>query len=61
MNILGVPDLIDKIKNWNAKYPPKEYAFIKMTYLKLITAFKIIRQLFLVPKIGSLTSEFCAN
>jgi hypothetical protein len=25
MNILGVPDLIDKIKKWNVKYPPKGY------------------------------------
>lgn len=35
INILGVPDLIAKIKSWNAKYPPKVFVIIKMTYLKL--------------------------
>ena len=38
MNILGVPDLIDKIKKWNAKYPTNCFGFIKTTYLKLYTA-----------------------
>ena len=38
INILGVPDLIDKIKKWNAKYPTKGFVFIKTTYLKLYTA-----------------------
>jgi len=35
INILGVPDLIVKIKSWNAKYPTKGFAFIKTAYLKL--------------------------
>jgi transposase len=61
MNILGIPDLIDKIKNWNAKYPLKGYAFIKMTLFKVISAFKIIRQLFISSKTDSLKSAFCAN
>jgi hypothetical protein len=61
MNILGIPDLIDKIQKWNAKYPPKGYALIKVTFFKLFCKFKIIRQLFLSPKTDSLTSEFCAN
>jgi len=39
INILGVPDLINKIKKWNAKYPTNCLAFIKTTYLKLNTAF----------------------
>ena len=39
INILGVPDLIAKIKSWNAKYPTKGFASIKTTYLKLYNAF----------------------
>ena len=35
INILGVPELIAKIKSWNAKYPTKGFAFIKLTYFKL--------------------------
>ncbi|SHG61981.1 Transposase DDE domain-containing protein, partial [Flavobacterium micromati] len=61
MNILGIPDLIDKIQKWNAKYPPKGYAVIKVTFFKLLCEFKNIKQLFLSPKTASLTSEFCAN
>jgi hypothetical protein len=61
MNILGVSDLIDKIKNWNAKYPPKGYAFIKMVFFKEISALKFIRQLFIPSKTDSLTSAYCAN
>ena len=38
INILGVPDLIDKIKKWNANYPTNSFVFIKTTYLKLYTA-----------------------
>jgi hypothetical protein len=61
INILGVPDLIDKIQKWNAKYPPKGYALIIATFFKLLCEFKIIKQLFLYLKTDSLTSEFCAN
>jgi len=39
INILGVPDLIAKIKSWNAKYPTKGFVVIKMTYLKLFYPF----------------------
>jgi hypothetical protein len=35
INILGVPDLIAKIKSWNAKYPTKGFVAIKTAYLKL--------------------------
>jgi hypothetical protein len=35
INILGVPDLIAKIKSWNAKYPIKGFVAIKTAYLKL--------------------------
>jgi transposase len=61
MSILGIPDLIDKIQKWNAKYPSKGYALIIATFFKLSCEFKIIRQLFLSLKTDSLTSEFCAN
>jgi hypothetical protein len=37
INILGVPELLAKIKSWNAKYPTKGFAFIKTTYFKLYT------------------------
>jgi hypothetical protein len=40
INILGVPDLIDKIKKWNAKYPKNGFNFIKTTYFKGYTAVK---------------------
>lgn len=39
INILGVPDLIAKIKIWNAKYPTKGFALTKTTYFKLESAF----------------------
>ncbi|MEC5167531.1 hypothetical protein RCH18_003293, partial [Flavobacterium sp. PL11] len=45
----------------NAKYPPKGYALIKVTFFKLLCEFKISKHLFLSPKTASLTSEFCAN
>jgi hypothetical protein len=61
MNILGIPDLIDKIQKWNAKSPIKGSALIIATFFKLSCEFKIIRQLFLSLKIDSLTSEFCAS
>ena len=35
INILGVPDLIAKLKAWNTPYKRKLLFFIKMTYLKL--------------------------
>jgi transposase len=39
INILGVPDLIAKIKNWNARYPTNGFVFVKTIYLKLKSAF----------------------
>ena len=39
INILGVPDLIAKLKTWNSPYKRKVLLFIKTTYLKLITAY----------------------
>jgi len=38
INILGVPDLIAKLKTWNSPYKRKILLFIKTIYLKLITA-----------------------
>ena len=35
ITILGVTDLIAKIKSWNAKYPTNGFVFLKTTYLKL--------------------------
>jgi len=35
INILGVSDLIEKIKKWNSPYKTKVLIFIKTTYLKL--------------------------
>ena len=61
INILGIPDLIDKIKNWNAKYPPKGCAFIKTTFFKLISDFANIRLLFLTRKTAAVTSSLCVN
>jgi hypothetical protein len=58
---LEISDLIDKSKNWNAKYPQKDNAFIKMTFFKGISALKIIGQLFISSKTDSLTSAYCAN
>jgi hypothetical protein len=49
INILGVPDLIAKIKSWNAKYPTKVFVAIKMMYLKLKLHF-VCYQLNLLPK-----------
>ena len=39
INILGVPDLIAKLKTWNSPYKRKVLLFIKTTYLKTITAY----------------------
>jgi transposase len=50
MNILGIPDLIDKIQKWNAKYPSKGYALIIATFFKLFCEFKIIRILISISK-----------
>ena len=41
INILGVPELIAKLKTWNTPYKRKGLFFIKTTYLKLIVT-KII-------------------
>jgi hypothetical protein len=38
INILGVPDLIAKIKSWNAKYPTNGFVLTKTTYFKLESA-----------------------
>ena len=35
INILGVPDLIAKLKAWNSPYKRKGLFLIKTTYLKL--------------------------
>jgi transposase len=35
INILGVPDLIDKLQKWNSPYKAKVLFFIKANYLKL--------------------------
>ncbi|WP_428839227.1 transposase [Flavobacterium fryxellicola] len=61
MNILGIPDIIDKIQKWNYNYPPRGCAVIKAIFFKLLCEFKNIRHLFLSLKTDSLTSEFCAN
>ena len=38
INILGVPDLIAKLKTWNSPYKRKVLLFVKTTYLKLFLA-----------------------
>ena len=38
INILGVPDLIAKIKTWNSPYKRKAWLFAKTTYIKLFLA-----------------------
>jgi hypothetical protein len=38
INILGVPDLIAKLKAWNTPYKRKAWLFIKTTYLKRFLA-----------------------
>jgi hypothetical protein len=47
INILGVPELIAKLKKWNSPYKAKVLFLLKMEYLKLKTAF-IFRQTELV-------------
>ncbi len=39
INILGIPDLIAKIKAWNSPYKRKDLFLIKTTYLNLFVAF----------------------
>nr|WP_235819427.1 transposase [Flavobacterium oreochromis] len=39
INILGLPDLIAKIKAWNSPYKRKDLFLIKTTYLNLFLAF----------------------
>ena len=38
INILGVPDLIAKLKAWNSPYKRKSLFLLQMTYLKLLVA-----------------------
>jgi hypothetical protein len=38
MNILGMDDLIEKIKNWAPNYKGITHAFENLTFLKAITA-----------------------
>ncbi|MFN7675061.1 MAG: hypothetical protein ACK5ON_03715, partial [Flavobacterium sp.] len=38
INILGVPDLIAKLKTWNSPYKRKVLFLIKTTYIKLFLA-----------------------
>jgi hypothetical protein len=35
MNILGIPDLIEKIKKWNSPYKAKVLFLLKTDYLPL--------------------------
>ena len=39
VNILGVPDLIAKLKKWNSPYKAKVLFLLKTMYLKLITPY----------------------
>ena len=39
INILGVPELIAKLHQWNSAYKAKVLFYIKTTYLKTISAF----------------------
>lgn len=39
INILGIPDLIDKLKNWKSPYKTKVLLYLETVYLKLIKAF----------------------
>jgi transposase len=39
VNILGVPDLIAKLKKWNSPYKAKVFFLLKTMYLKLITPY----------------------
>lgn len=43
INILGVPDLIAKLKTWNSPYKRQGAVFTKTTYLKLLLAFIIFK------------------
>ena len=38
INILGVPDLLAKLKNWKSPYKTKVLLYLKWTYLKLFSA-----------------------
>ena len=38
INILGVPNLIAKLKTWNSPYKRKAWLFAKTTYIKLFLA-----------------------
>ena len=52
INILGVPDLIAKLKVWNSPYKRKILLFVKTTYIKL----------FLVPinfRPNQITANYC--
>jgi hypothetical protein len=39
INILGVPDLIAKLKKWNSPYKAKVLFLLKTWYLKLNTTY----------------------
>jgi len=54
INILGVPDLIDKIMKWNAKYPTNHFVLIETTILKLVSNFKKSMRLFYIKKTSCL-------
>jgi transposase len=43
INILGVPDLIAKLKTWNTPYKRKGLFFIKTAYLKLLLVLNIFQ------------------
>jgi hypothetical protein len=44
MNILGVPDLIAKLKAWKSPYKVKVLFLIKTTYIKLFLANIIFKE-----------------
>ncbi|WP_395048162.1 transposase, partial [Flavobacterium sp.] len=46
INILGVPDLIAKLKKWNSPYKAKVLFLLKMRYLKLQLDFIIYQTKF---------------
>jgi hypothetical protein len=39
INILGVPELIAKLKKWNSPYKAKVLLWLKIEYLKCISVF----------------------
>ena len=46
INILGIPDLIAKLKNWKSPYKTKVLLYLKWTYLKLFRAYFVNQLVF---------------